>query len=38
MNKKEKKIIEAIQDEPLGDDDIKKYLPNAKILKYSSGK
>lgn len=36
MNKKEKKIIEAIQDEPMGDDDIKKYLPNAKILKYSS--
>ena len=36
MNKKEKQIIETIQDEPLGDDDIKKYLPHAKILKYSS--
>lgn len=34
MNK-EKKIERQLISSPLGDDDIKKFLPNAKIIKYS---
>jgi hypothetical protein len=34
MDTKEEKLEEIIED-PLGDNDIRQYLPNAKILKYS---
>lgn len=33
--KKEKKIERLLISSPLGDDDIKKFLPDAKIIKYS---
>lgn len=33
--KKEKKIERILISSPLGDDDIKKFLPNANIIKYS---
>jgi hypothetical protein len=35
-NKKEDKITEILIEEPLGDDDIKRYLPEAKVMRYSS--
>ena len=33
--KKEMEVVEELVDEPMGDDDIKTYLPNAKIILYN---